>query len=142
MYLDFLRKRQWSEINRKGQKEWILTNNGDIVYPYLEAERKGIGRREFRNAIDELIIKGFLDISHQGKGGRKKIDKNGKVAGDMTTYIIADRWEDYGKLIFKPPKVERRKDTRKGRGWAAIWSDPKKKKDLLQKRKNNHGCHI
>ena len=118
MYLDFLRKRQWSEIKRNGNKQWTMTNNGDIVYPYLEAERKGVQRREFRNAIDELIAKGFLDINHHGKGGRKKIDQNGRVVGDMTTFIIADRWKNYGKQSFKPPKVERKKDTRKGRGWS------------------------
>lgn len=59
VYLDFLRKRQWSHGKRGGQKVWVLMNNGEIVYPYLEAERKGINRREFRNALDELIAKGF-----------------------------------------------------------------------------------
>lgn len=118
VYLDLLRKRQWSHAKRDGQKVWVLTNNGEIVYPYLEAERKGINRREFRNAIDELIAKGFMDINHHGKGGRKKVDKNGRVTGDMTTFIISDRWKNHGKPNFKPPKVERKKDTRKGRGWA------------------------
>ncbi len=134
-YLDFLRKRQWRYSKKKGKKVWVHINNGEIVYPYLEAERKGIGRREFRNAIDELISKGFLDINHHGKGGRKKIDKSGKIVGDMTTYTIANRWEDYGKHDFKPPKTERKKDTRKGRGWASIWSDPDKKQKLLNNRK-------
>jgi hypothetical protein len=53
----------------------------------------------------------------------------------MTTFFISERWKDYGKPIFKPPKVKRKKDTRTGRGWAAIWSDPKKKQALLNKRK-------
>jgi hypothetical protein len=127
VYLDFLRKRQWSQAKRGGQKIWVLTNNGEIVYPYLEAERKGINRREFRNALDELITKGFLDINHHGKGGRKKIDKNGRVTGDMTTYIISDRWKNYGKPNFKPPTVERRKDTRKDRGWAVYNKRQQKK---------------
>ncbi len=135
VYLDFLRKRQWGEAKRDGNTVWIFQNNGKIVYPYLEAERKGINRREFRNALDELIKMGFLDINHHGKGGRKIIDRNGKVTGDMTTYIISDRWENHGKPNFKPPKVERKKDPRKGRGWAAIWSDPKKRQALLNSRK-------
>ena len=139
VYLDFLRKRQWSQV-KKGppnnrRKVWVHTNNGKIVYPYLEAERKGIGRREFRNAIDELISKGFLDINHLGKGGRKKIDENGKVTGDMTTYIISDRWKDHGKPNFKPPKIERKKDKRGGRGWA-VYHERK------QKAKNNLGLQI
>jgi len=79
VYLDFLRKRQWGKVKRDGNDVWIFKNNGEIVYPYLEAERRGINRREFRNALDELISKGFLDINHLGIGGRKKIDKNGKI---------------------------------------------------------------
>lgn len=128
VYLDFLRKRKWGQVKQGGNKIWIHSNNGEIVYPYLEAERKDIGRREFRNAIDELITKGFLDINHKGKGGRKKIDKNGRVTGDMTTYIISDRWKDYGKPNFKPPKVERKKDNRGGRGWAVYHERKRKEK--------------
>lgn len=138
VYFDFLRKRQWSLIkkgppkNRK--KEWVFTNNGKIEYSFIEAKRKGINGREFGKALDELIEKGFLDINHRGTGGRKKIDKRGKVVGDMTTYIVSDRWKDHGKPTFKPPKIERKKDTRKGKGWAAQWADPEKKKALLEKR--------
>ena len=126
VYLDFLRKRKYSQVRRKGNMDWIFTNDGEIVYPYLEAERKGIGRREFRNALDELIAKGFLDISHMGIGGRKRIDNNGRVIGDMTTYIISERWKNYGKPTFKPPKIERKKDTRTGRGWA-VYNQKQKK---------------
>ena len=106
--------------------EWVFTNNGEIVFPYMEAVRKGIGRREFRDALDELIAKGFLDISHLGKGGRKRLDNNGRVIGDMTTYIISERWKDYGKQTFKPPKIERKKDTRTGRGWS-VYNEKQKK---------------
>ena len=101
---------------------WIIRNNGKIVYPYSEAEKKGIGRREFRNAIDELIEKGFLDITHQGSGGR---------SGDMTKYFIDDRWKDYGTPSFRPAKNPRRKDSRKGRGWSAYHA--KKKKNSVTK---------
>ena len=101
----------------KRASTWIIKNNGDIVYPYSEAEKKGIGRREFRNSIDELMEKGFLDITHQGSGGR---------AGDMTRYLIDDRWKDYGKPHFRSPKKPRKKDDRKGRGWAAVHAKKKK----------------
>ena len=111
VYLDFLRKRQMEQVRRsKRSDDWIIKNNGEIVYPYSEAEKKRIGRREFRNAIDELIEKGFLEITHQGTGGR---------LGDMTKYFIDDRWKDYGKPLFRPAKNPRRKDSREGRGWAA-----------------------
>jgi len=118
VYLDFLRKRQMEPVKRtKRSDEWIIKNNGKIVYPYSEAERKGIGRREFRNAIDELIEKGFLDIAHQGSGG---------WSGDMTRFIIDDRWKDYGTPTFRPAKNPRKKDTRQGRGWIAFHAKKEK----------------
>jgi len=103
--------------NNKRSAEWIIKNNGDIVYPYLEAEKKGIGRREYRNAIDELIEKGFLDITHQGSGGR---------SSDMSRYFIDDRWKNYGTAAFLPAKNPRKKDSRKGVGWSAYHADKKK----------------
>ncbi|OEU64982.1 MAG: hypothetical protein BA863_18640 [Desulfovibrio sp. S3730MH75] len=111
MYLDFLRKRQMEKVKRRKRSDcWVIRNNGEIVYPYSEAEHKGIGRREFRNAIDELIDKGFLDITHQGSGGR---------SGDMTTFFIDDRWKEYNTSVFRPASNPRKKDSRKGRGWTA-----------------------
>jgi len=118
VYLDFLRKRQMEKIkSKKRSAGWFIKNNGDIVYPYLEAEKKGIGRREFRNAIDELNGKGFIDINHQGSGGH---------SSDMTTYFIDDRWKDYGTDLFRPAKNPRKKDSRKGVGWSAYHANKKK----------------
>lgn len=118
VYFDFLRKRQMEPVKRsKRSDDWFIKNNGEIVYPYTEAEHKGIGRREFRNAIDELIEKGFLDIAHQGSGGR---------SGDMTRYFIDDRWKEHGTQSFCPARNPRRKDTRKGRGWSAFHANNKK----------------
>ncbi len=118
VYFDFLRKRQMEPVKQaKRSDEWIIKNNGEIVYPYSEAEHKGIGRREFRNAIDELMEKGFLDIAHLGSGGR---------AGDMTMYFIDNRWKNYGTSSFRPAKNLRKKDTRQGRGWTAFHAKKKK----------------
>jgi len=123
VYFDFLRKRQMEPVKRaKRSDDWIIKNNGEIVYPYSEAERKGVGRREFRNAIDELMEKGFLDIAHQGSGGR---------SGDMTRYSLDDRWKDYGTPAFRSARKPRRKDTRQGRGWTAFHA--KKKKSSVTK---------
>lgn len=117
VYLDFLRKRQMEQVKSKNRSSsWIIRNNGEIVYPYSEAEKKGIGRREFRNAIDELIAKGFLDITHYGSGGR---------SGDMTQYFIDDRWQEYDTPSFRPAKKPRIKDNRKGRGWSAFHAKKK-----------------
>jgi len=117
VYLDFLDKRLLKPV-KKG-KVWVIENNGEIKYPHAEAENRGVSRKQFVKAIDELQGKGLIDIKHQGKGGRKPA----KGTGDMTTYWIDDRWKDYGTEDFKPPRNPRKKDTRKGRGFASIWED-------------------
>ena len=118
VYLDFLRKRQMERVKlAKRSDEWVIKNNGEIVYPYSEAEYRGIDRSKFRDAIDELIEKGFLDIAHQGSGGR---------SGDMTKYFIDDRWKEHGTQSFRQARNPRRKDTRKGRGWSVFHANKKK----------------
>ncbi len=129
VYLDFLRMRKMHWLSHK--QEWIIENNGELVYPYATAELKKINRRNFRNAIDELQAKGFLDISEYGSGGHNRKE---------TKYKIDFRWRKYGKPEFEPPQKPRRKDTREGRGWATLMADPVKKKQILQKRKNKSGC--
>ena len=101
-------------IKRNRKKVWVCENNGDIIYPYAEAEKNGFTRDQFRNSIDQLQENGLLDITHQGKGGRKPA----KGTGDVSRYLIDDRWRDYGTDDFKQPRNPRKKDSRKGRGWA------------------------
>lgn len=125
-YMDFLGKRKMQQSKSKSRSdEWTISNNGEIVYPYKEAINRGMSEGQFRNSIDELILKGFLDINHHGSGGRAK---------DMTTYIIDTRWMDYGTPDFKPAKRPRKKNTKKGQGWARIMSDPKMKEKVMNKR--------
>ncbi len=96
----FFCRRQWSKIGRKGK--WVNSNNGEIIFPYLEAEKTHrIPRATFARAIDNLILHGFLDISHLGGG----------MYGDCTKYKISDRWEEYGTDDFTErtrPKDKRR----------------------------------
>jgi len=132
IYLDFLNKRRMSKIKGKeGRKvRWSVSNNGDITYPYSEAEHKGISRQQFSRDVTELIDKGFVDINHQGSGGKK---------GDQTTYIISDRWKKYETPDFQPPLKQRIKDSRQGRGWAAYHAKKKKSvsKTILKKTVSN-----
>ena len=132
VYFDFLKKRQLEQIKTKSKRsnEWIIRNNGEIVYPYKEATKKGLSSSQFRDAIDDLIAKGFLDITHQGSGGRGKDGKE----GDVTKYFLDDRWRDYGTKYFKPANNPRVKDTRQGRGWALLMNDNKKKTAIIKKR--------
>ena len=121
IYQDFLAKREMVPIKRNRKKVWVINNNGEIIYTYSEAKEKGFSSDQFRNGIDELQQKGLIDITHQGKGGRKPA----KGAGDVSKFWIDDRWIEYGTDEFRPPRKPRRKDERKGRGWAAYHSKKK-----------------
>ncbi len=83
----FLGRRQM-EKKRTGKRSiWVCTNNGQIEFTYLEAEKKyGISKKRFARAIDELIEKGFLDVAHHG----------GAYQGDKSRYSLQDSWKDYG----------------------------------------------
>jgi hypothetical protein len=132
VYFDFLKKRKLQQVKTSSRRsdEWIISNNGKIVYTYEEAEKKGLSASQFRNALDDLSDKGFLSFTHQGSGGR---GKNGKE-GDVTLFYLDDRWKDYGTKRFKKIDKPRVKDTRQGRGWALLMNDPKKKAEILKKR--------
>lgn len=128
VYQDFLAKRimhgagSVKKSDGSKIKKWKCINNGKIVYPYSEAEKNGISRRNFRNAIDELQGKGLIDITHIGKGGRKP--QNGE--GDSTMYALDDRWKEYDEIkgqAIKPPRKPRKPDTRSDRGFKLYWSN-------------------
>ena len=127
LYQDFLSKRIMKQISKK---KWVCENNGNIVFPVSDALKKGYSRDQFRNGIDELQAKGLLDITHQGKGGRKPL----KGMSDVSLYFIDDRWKKYGTDDFRPPRNPRKKDTRQGRGWALINNNPERKKEIIRKR--------
>lgn len=127
--MDFLGKRFMKKIKRDGKKVWVIENNGKIIYTYEEAEEKGISRHQFRDSIDELQLNGLIDITHQGKGGRKPA----KGTGDVTTYWIDDRWKKYGTDDFRPPRNPRKKDTRKGQGFELIWKDRERGESMNRK---------
>lgn len=115
---DFLAKRN---LQRASKKRWFIENNGQIIFPFSEAVKKGFSRDQFRNGIDELQFKGFIDITHQGKGGRKPL----KGLSDCSKYLLDDRWKAWGTEEFKPARKPRKKDKRQGRGWALVWSKKK-----------------
>jgi|GEM_PF-2003072 len=103
----FLARRRFSKTGRKGKEKWVISNNGEIVFPYSEAKKKfGISCPQFQRSLDRLIHTGFIDISHHGGG----------MLGDTTTYFISKRWKNHGtdRFISK----SRPKDTR-GLGFTA-----------------------
>jgi len=80
------------------EKEWRITNNGEIQFTYAEAEAKyGISTGKFTRAIDELIRVGLIDIAKTGMGLHK----------DVTLYAISNRWEKFDTdefIVMKRPK--------------------------------------
>jgi hypothetical protein len=92
---DFFTKRQFESIGRKGEKNWIIKNNGLIEFTYKEALAKyGFSEGTFRNAIDELRHKGFIDIASGGQGIYKATN----------LYSISNRWRNYGTPDYEQPK--------------------------------------
>jgi len=79
------------KLGPKGRQSWGITNNGEIVFSYSEAQKKyGLTKRRFRDALDKLIELGFIDIAHHGGG----------LMGDCTLYAISERWRNYGTHEF------------------------------------------
>ena len=99
----FLAKRKM--IKHKGRKrsEWEIANNGEIVFPYKEAEEKhGLSGQVFSRLIGELMDKGFIDITIQGIGAAKA----------PSLYAISGRWRNYGtaefKSVVRPKRISHR----------------------------------
>jgi hypothetical protein len=95
----FMSKRRVEKEKLPRRTGWVITNNGEITFTYREAEKKcGLSPARFRNAVDELIAKGFIDIAGPGMGVYKV----------TTFYSISDRWRNYGTDQFV------KKDRRRG----------------------------
>ena len=82
------------------EREWIITNNGEIQFTYDEAwEKWGIKSGKFTRAIDDLIRVGLIDIAKSGLGLKK----------DKSLYAISNRWEKYGTDEFVVKERPKRK---------------------------------
>jgi DNA-binding transcriptional regulator YhcF (GntR family) len=123
--LEFLSRRQVVKIGRRDRL--IIKNNGEIVLTYAEITKKfGIARSTYRNALDQLVDLGFIDIAHHGGGMMK----------DSSKYGISDRWREYGKEEFI--KKSRKKDNRKLGYTKDNWEDRTGRK---RKRKSKIGIN-
>ncbi len=91
----FMTKRQLVKVGRRGKEQWDVANNGEITFTYKEAKEKYcISSGAFRDAIDELREKGFIDIAATGMGVHK-----------VTTFFsISERWKQYGTPEYEKPK--------------------------------------
>ncbi len=102
VYMIFLSKCRWEKLQTRPmrrEKEWIITNNGQIQFSYVEAKRSwGILDGRFTRAIDDLIRVGLIDIAKTGSG----------LQQDVTLYAISDRWKKFGTDEFVEMKRPKR----------------------------------
>jgi len=75
---------------------WEVTNDGKIVFTYLEAEKIGISAYAFRDALDVLLERGLIRITKTGEGKHRR----------RTFYGMADGWRTWrhGKTVNKRKK--------------------------------------
>lgn len=101
----FWTKRQIGKVGRKGKEQTVILNNGEITFTYKEAKEKYcISSGAFRDAIDELRDKGFIDIAATGMGVHK-----------VTTFFsISDRWKLCGTPEYEPAKPRPKKPINRG----------------------------
>lgn len=93
--LIFYSKRRMEKTGRTGKEQYYITNNGELVFTFVEARDKyNIAPGRFGRAIDELLAHGFLEITKTGMGLHKI----------PTLFALSDRWLDYGKPNFEPAK--------------------------------------
>jgi hypothetical protein len=87
------RRRLRQDTSRR--KRWVITNNGEIEFTYEEAKVKwNLSRSVFKRAVDQLIDRGFIDVSFRGTGLR----------GSKNLYSISDRWRAWDTDRFEQAK--------------------------------------
>ena len=103
VYMIFLSKCRWEKVQARPmsrEKEWEITNNGQIQFTYVEADEKySIPDGKYTRALDDLIRVGLIDITKTGSGLRR----------DVTLYAISDRWKKFGTDEFVVKKRPKRK---------------------------------
>lgn len=101
----FMRRRRIAKGGRKKGKEFfVITNNGKIEFPYIQAKCLGISEQQFRRALDQLVDRGFLSVEHTG----------GAYQRDKSLYSLIDNWELYPTSDFKKGKKRKKGQVRRG----------------------------
>ena len=97
--LHFMRKRRLAPVRKGGKKLHVITNNGEITFTYQEAGKKlSSSRSQFRDALDVLIDRGFIELS----------DRRGGEFHNQSLFTLnqnghnEDRWREW-----KPPEKVR-----------------------------------
>jgi len=72
-------------------KQYQITNNGELIFTYAEAASMGITKRQFAAGLSDLVEKGLLDITRTGRGQFKLV----------TLYALSNRWRLWGTKQFE-----------------------------------------
>lgn len=88
-----LSRREWHS-EKKSRKKRPIFHDAGLKLPYSEAKAYGIGEKQFRRCIIELIEHGFLEIAEQG----------GQLHGHRkcSVYNLINDWKYYGTSQFTP----------------------------------------
>jgi hypothetical protein len=91
--------RKHTSSKKRGMKNLVITNNGEIIFTYSEARELGIKSSEtFNRVIRELVEdKGFIDIAELGNWYEKR----------PTKFAICERWKRYGTDDYESIKIPR-----------------------------------
>ena len=79
-------------MTKKRRGKPVLTNNGELVYTYSEAQKRGISKSTFMRALDTLIGRGFIDVTLTG-AGRYRCESR---------YALSNRWRHWKTDKFIP----------------------------------------
>lgn len=84
---------------KKGYKNLVITNNGEIIFTYGEAQELGIkSTATFYKVVRELVEdKGFIDMSVSGNWYHKEPNK----------FAISERWKRYGTPQYERIEIPR-----------------------------------
>ena len=84
---------------RRGLKDLVVTNNGEIIFTYAEAKELGIkSTQTFQKVIKELIEdKGFIDMAYRGN----------YYENEPSKYAISGRWKHYGTSQYERVEIPR-----------------------------------
>ena len=96
--LHFLAKCQYQKQKSAKRTEWIISNNGDLVFSYQEARDRGLSSATFRNCLVELQSHGFLQQTVKGRGGALGMDHR------PSRFALSDdwkRWSDGPMVLIK-----------------------------------------
>ncbi len=84
---------------KRGLKHLVVTNNGEIIFTYGEAQELGIkSTQTFYRVIRELVRdKGFIDVAEPGNWYMKQ----------PTKFAISERWKRYGTKDYQATDIPR-----------------------------------